>query len=156
MSSDIEIAQKARLERIPQIAEKLGIPEEQLEPYGHNKAKITLDYLASLEDRPQGKLILVTAMTPTPAGEGKTTTTVGLGDALNLLGKKAAICLREPSLGPVFGMKGGAAGGRAAHHVAPGHGHERPGVARDHGRPRRPWQWIPPPGRLRHHRGLRD
>ncbi|HVG06392.1 MAG TPA: formate--tetrahydrofolate ligase [Thermoanaerobaculia bacterium] len=111
MSSDIEIAQKARLERIPRIAEKLGIPEEQLEPYGHNKAKITLDYLASLEDRPQGKLILVTAMTPTPAGEGKTTTTVGLGDALNLLGKKAAICLREPSLGPVFGMKGGAAGG---------------------------------------------
>ncbi|MEA2561022.1 MAG: formate--tetrahydrofolate ligase [Acidobacteriota bacterium] len=111
MSSDIEIAQKAKIESIPRIAEKLGIPEEQLEPYGHNKAKITLDYLASLESRPEGKLILVTAMTPTPAGEGKTTTTVGLGDALNLLGKKAAICLREPSLGPVFGMKGGAAGG---------------------------------------------
>jgi len=111
MASDIEIAQQARLERIPRIAEKLGIPEEQLEPYGHNKAKIALDYLAGLEDRPEGKLILVTAMTPTPAGEGKTTTTVGLGDALNLLGKKAAICLREPSLGPVFGMKGGAAGG---------------------------------------------
>ena len=111
MSSDIEIAQKAKLERIPRIAEKLGISEEQLEPYGHNKAKISLDYLASLEGRPEGKLILVTAMTPTPAGEGKTTTTVGLGDALNLLGKKAAICLREPSLGPVFGMKGGAAGG---------------------------------------------
>ncbi len=91
MSSDIEIAQKARLERIPRIAEKLGIPEEQLEPYGHTKAKIALDYLASLEGRPEGKLILVTAMTPTPAGEGKTTTTVGLGDALNLLGKKAAI-----------------------------------------------------------------
>jgi formate--tetrahydrofolate ligase len=111
MASDIEIAQKARIERIPGIAEKLGIPEEQLEPYGHNKAKIALDYLAGLEGRPEGKLILVTAMTPTPAGEGKTTTTVGLGDALNLLGKKAAICLREPSLGPVFGMKGGAAGG---------------------------------------------
>jgi formate--tetrahydrofolate ligase len=109
--SDIEIAQKARIERIPGIAEKLGIPEDQLEPYGHTKAKIALDYLASLEGRPEGKLILVTAMTPTPAGEGKTTTTVGLGDALNLLGKKAAICLREPSLGPVFGMKGGAAGG---------------------------------------------
>ncbi|HEX5716828.1 MAG TPA: formate--tetrahydrofolate ligase [Thermoanaerobaculia bacterium] len=111
MSSDIEIAQKAKIERIPRIAEKLGIPEDQLEPYGHNKAKIALDYLAGLEGRPEGKLILVTAMTPTPAGEGKTTTTVGLGDALNLLGKKAAICLREPSLGPVFGMKGGAAGG---------------------------------------------
>ncbi|HWN43178.1 MAG TPA: formate--tetrahydrofolate ligase [Thermoanaerobaculia bacterium] len=111
MSSDIEIAQKAKIERIPRIAEKLGIPEEQLEPYGHTKAKIALDYLAGLEGRPEGKLILVTAMTPTPAGEGKTTTTVGLGDALNLLGKKAAICLREPSLGPVFGMKGGAAGG---------------------------------------------
>jgi formate--tetrahydrofolate ligase len=111
MASDIEIAQKAKLERIPRIAEKLGIPEDQLEPYGHNKAKIALDYLAGLEGRPEGKLILVTAMTPTPAGEGKTTTTVGLGDALNLLGKKAAICLREPSLGPVFGMKGGAAGG---------------------------------------------
>ncbi len=109
--SDIEIAQKARIERIPAIAEKLGIPADQLEPYGHTKAKIALDYLASLEGRPEGKLILVTAMTPTPAGEGKTTTTVGLGDALNLLGKKAAICLREPSLGPVFGMKGGAAGG---------------------------------------------
>ena len=111
MASDIDIAQKARLERIPGIAEKLCIPEEQLEPYGHTKAKIALDYLAGLEGRPDGKLILVTAMTPTPAGEGKTTTTVGLGDALNLLGKKAAICLREPSLGPVFGMKGGAAGG---------------------------------------------
>ena len=111
MASDIEIAQQAKLERIPRIAEKLGIAEEHLEPYGHNKAKIALDYLAGLEGRPEGKLILVTAMTPTPAGEGKTTTTVGLGDALNLLGKKAAICLREPSLGPVFGMKGGAAGG---------------------------------------------
>ena len=111
MASDIEIAQQAKLERINGIAEKLGIPEEHLEPYGHTKAKISLDYLGSLNGRPEGKLILVTAMTPTPAGEGKTTTTVGLGDALNLLGKKAAICLREPSLGPVFGMKGGAAGG---------------------------------------------
>jgi formate--tetrahydrofolate ligase len=111
MPSDIEIAQQARLDRIGTVAAKLGIPEEHLEPYGHTKAKISLDYLASLSGRPDGKLILVTAMTPTPAGEGKTTTTVGLGDALNRIGKKAAICLREPSLGPVFGMKGGAAGG---------------------------------------------
>ncbi|HYN22714.1 MAG TPA: formate--tetrahydrofolate ligase, partial [Thermoanaerobaculia bacterium] len=111
MPSDLEIAQQARLERISSVALKLGIPEEHLEPYGHTKAKVSLGYLQSLESRPDGKLILVTAMTPTPAGEGKTTTTVGLGDALNLLGKKAMICLREPSLGPVFGMKGGAAGG---------------------------------------------
>ena len=91
--------------------EKLGIGDEHLEPYGYYKAKISLDYMDSLADRPDGKLILVTAISPTPAGEGKTTTTVGLGDALNRIGKKASICLREPSLGPVFGMKGGAAGG---------------------------------------------
>ena len=112
MASDIEIAQQAKLKRVSGIAqERLGIAEEHLEPYGHYKAKISLDYLAGLKDRPDGKLILVTAMTPTPAGEGKTTTSVGLGDALNRIGKKALICLREPSLGPVFGMKGGAAGG---------------------------------------------
>src|SRR5713101_6572558 len=112
MPSDIEIAQKAKLERISRVAlSKLGIPEEHLEPYGHYKAKVSLEYLDSLKARPGAKLILVTAMTPTPAGEGKTTTTVGLGDALNHIGKKAMICLREPSLGPVFGMKGGAAGG---------------------------------------------
>src|SRR5467141_142969 len=112
MASDIEIAQKARLERISKIAlAKLGIPEEHLEPYGHFKAKVSLEYLAGLKARPNAKLVLVTAMTPTPAGEGKTTTTVGLGDALNHIGKKAMICLREPSLGPVFGVKGGAAGG---------------------------------------------
>src|SRR2546428_89901 len=112
MASDIEIAQKAKLERISKIAlAKLGIPEEHLEPYGHYKAKVSLEYLDSLEPRPNAKLVLVTAMTPTPAGEGKTTTTVGLGDAPNHIGKKAMICLREPSLGPVFGMKGGAAGG---------------------------------------------
>src|SRR6202165_1893283 len=112
MPSDIEIAQKAKLERISKVAlDKLGIPEEHLEPYGHYKAKVSLAYLDSLKARPNAKLILVTAMTPTPAGEGKTTTTVGLGDALNHIGKKAMICLREPSLGPVFGMKGGAAGG---------------------------------------------
>ncbi|MGH8514019.1 MAG: formate--tetrahydrofolate ligase, partial [Gammaproteobacteria bacterium] len=112
MASDIEIAQAAKLKRIIDIArDHLGIADEHLEPYGHFKAKLSLDYIDSLAGRPDGKLILVTAMTPTPAGEGKTTTTVGLGDALNRLGKKACICLREPSLGPVFGMKGGAAGG---------------------------------------------
>src|SRR6195256_2028385 len=112
MSSDIEIAQAAKLQRIAVVArERLGIAEEHLEPYGHFKAKISLDYLDSLKDRPDGKLILVTAISPTPAGEGKTTTTVGLGDALNRIGKKALIALREPSLGPVFGVKGGAAGG---------------------------------------------
>src|SRR6266705_2923527 len=112
MASDIEIAQKAKLERISRIAlAKLGIPEEHLEPYGHFKAKVSLEYLDGLKTRPNAKLVLVTAMTPTPAGEGKTTTTVGLGDALNHIGKKAMICIREPSLGPVFGMKGGAAGG---------------------------------------------
>ncbi len=112
MPSDIEIAQAAKMHRISAVArEKLGIPEEHLEPYGHYKAKVHLAYLDSLKARKDAKLILVTAMTPTPAGEGKTTTTVGLGDALNHIGKKAMICLREPSLGPVFGVKGGAAGG---------------------------------------------
>jgi len=112
MSSDIEIAQAAKLQRISKVAlERLGIAEEHLEPYGHYKAKVSLKYLDTLKGKKDGKLILVTAMTPTPAGEGKTTTTVGLGDALNHIGKKAAICLREPSLGPVFGVKGGAAGG---------------------------------------------
>jgi formate--tetrahydrofolate ligase len=112
MPSDIEIAQAAKMQRIAAVArEKLGIAEEHLEPYGHYKAKVSLKYLDGLKGRKNGKLILVTAMTPTPAGEGKTTTTVGLGDALNHIGKKAVICLREPSLGPVFGVKGGAAGG---------------------------------------------
>jgi formate--tetrahydrofolate ligase len=108
---DIEIAQKAKLERIAKVAAKLGIPEDQLEPYGHYKAKISYKFIDSLKNKPNGKLILVTAISPTPAGEGKTTTTVGLGDALNRLGKKAVTCTREPSLGPIFGMKGGAAGG---------------------------------------------
>jgi formate--tetrahydrofolate ligase len=111
MPSDIEIAQQAVLQPIADIAYRLGIPQEAIETHGRVKAKIALDYLASLESRPNGKLILVTAMSPTPAGEGKTTTTVGLGDALNRIGKRAVICLREPSLGPVFGLKGGAAGG---------------------------------------------
>ncbi len=110
--SDIDIANAANMQKIMTIAEeKLGIDADNLEPYGHYKAKVSLDYINSLKDRPNGKLILVTAMTPTPAGEGKTTTTVGLGDALNRIGKKTMICLREPSLGPCFGMKGGAAGG---------------------------------------------
>ena len=112
MPSDIEIAQAAKMQRINKVAlEKLGIAEEHLEPYGHTKAKVSFEYLDTLKDRKNGKLILVTAISPTPAGEGKTTTTVGLGDALNYIGKKAVICLREPSLGPVFGVKGGAAGG---------------------------------------------
>ncbi len=110
--SNIEIAQQAAMRPITEIAgEKLGIPAEAVEPYGKTKAKIALDYIRSLPDRPGAKLILVTAITPTPAGEGKTTTTVGLGDALNLIGKKAILCLREASLGPCFGVKGGAAGG---------------------------------------------
>jgi formate--tetrahydrofolate ligase len=109
--SDIEIAQAAAMRPIGEIAAKLGIPDEALSPYGRFKAKIGLAYVDSLKDKPDGKLVLVTAITPTPAGEGKTTTTVGLGDALNYIGKKAILCLREPSLGPSFGMKGGAAGG---------------------------------------------
>ena len=110
--SNIEIAQEAVMRPIGEIAgEKLGIPADALEPYGKYKAKIALDYVRSLPDRPNPRLILVTAITPTPAGEGKTTTTVGLGDALNLIGKKAMLCLREASLGPCFGVKGGAAGG---------------------------------------------
>ena len=111
MASDIEIAQQAKMLRISEVVSKLGIPEDAIEPYGHYKAKVSLEYLNTLKDRPDGKLILVTAISPTPAGEGKTTTTVGLGDALNRIGKKTMICLREPSLGPVFGVKGGAAGG---------------------------------------------
>ncbi len=111
MASDIEIAQQATMKRITEVAKTLGIGDEHLEPYGHYKAKVSLDYVDSLKGKPDGKLILVTAISPTPAGEGKTTTTVGLGDALNRIGKKTVICLREPSLGPVFGVKGGAAGG---------------------------------------------
>src|SRR5438105_12449907 len=110
--SDIEIAQAAKMRPIIDIArEKLGIGPEDLEPYGHYKAKVSLDYIKSLKNRPNGKLIVVSAITPTPAGEGKTTTTVGLTDALNRIGKKAMLCIREPSLGPCFGVKGGAAGG---------------------------------------------
>jgi formate--tetrahydrofolate ligase len=110
--SNIDIAQAAKMRRITEVAqERLGIPEDALEAFGKYKAKISLDYLAKLDGRKQGKLVLVTAISPTPAGEGKTTTTVGLGDALNSIGKKTLICLREPALGPVFGVKGGAAGG---------------------------------------------
>ncbi len=114
MRSDIEIAQAATMKPVTEIASRLGIPDDALDQYGKYKAKISLEYIDSLASKPDGKLILVTAISPTPAGEGKTTTTVGLGDALNKIGKKAVICLREPSLGPVFGMKGGAAGGGMA------------------------------------------
>ena len=111
MKSDIEVARASTMKPIVDIASKIGIPQDSVLNYGNYKAKISLDFIKSLEQKPDGKLILVTAMTPTPAGEGKTTTTVGLGDGLNAIGKKAIICLREPSLGPCFGMKGGAAGG---------------------------------------------
>src|ERR1700675_1239956 len=110
--SDIEISQAAKKRLILDVArERLGIGPENLEPYGHYKAKVSMDFIKTLQGKPDGKLILVSAITPTPAGEGKTTTTVGLTDALNHIGKKAMLCLREPSLGPSFGMKGGAAGG---------------------------------------------
>ncbi|MEH6590994.1 MAG: formate--tetrahydrofolate ligase [Halioglobus sp.] len=109
--SDIEIAREANIQPIMEVGDKLGIPVESLIPYGHTKAKVALDFVESLNGRPRGKLILVTAMSPTPAGEGKTTTSIGLADALNRIGKQATVCLREPSLGPCFGMKGGAAGG---------------------------------------------
>jgi formate--tetrahydrofolate ligase len=115
MPTDIEIAQAATLRPIiPLLGERLGIPPEALEPYGQHKAKLSLEHIARLADRPDGRLVLVTAITPTPPGEGKTTTTVGLGDALNRIGHKAIICVREPSLGPCFGMKGGATGGGRA------------------------------------------
>ena len=115
MLSDIEIAQQVKMLKISELAQNfLGIPEDELEPFGHYKAKVSLSYLKTLNNKKNGKLILVTAISPTPAGEGKTTTTVGLGDGLNHIGKKAMICLREPSLGPVFGVKGGAAGGGLA------------------------------------------
>ena len=109
--SDIEIARAANQQPISDVGARLDIPSDALLPYGHTKGKVSYEFIKSLKDRPDGKLVLVTAISPTPAGEGKTTTTVGLGDGLNRIGKKAAICLREPSLGPCFGMKGGAAGG---------------------------------------------
>ncbi|HSM19477.1 MAG TPA: formate--tetrahydrofolate ligase, partial [Hyphomicrobiales bacterium] len=111
VKSDIEIAREATMKPIAEIGGRLDIPEDALIQYGPHKAKIAYDFIEGLGDRPEGKLILVTAITPTPAGEGKTTTTVGLGDALNRIGKKAMLCIREPSLGPCFGLKGGAAGG---------------------------------------------
>ena len=111
VKSDIEIARAATMKPIAEVAAKVGIPADALVPYGTTKAKVSFDYIDSLKARPDGKLVLVTAISPTPAGEGKTTTTVGLGDGLNRIGKKAMMCLREPSLGPCFGVKGGAAGG---------------------------------------------
>ncbi len=118
LKSDIEVAREYTLSPIARVAAKLDIPDDSLSPYGRHIAKIEPDFLASLAGRPEGKLILVTAINPTPAGEGKTTTTIGLGDGLNRIGKRAAICLREPSLGPCFGQKGGATGGGRAQ-VAP-------------------------------------
>src|SRR6056300_1788782 len=109
--TDLDIARAAKSLPINEIGAKLGILASHLIPYGHNKAKVSNEFLEEIADRPNGRLILVTAMNPTPFGEGKTTTTVGLADALNRVGKKAALCIREPSLGPCFGMKGGAAGG---------------------------------------------
>ncbi len=114
MKSDIEIARAAKIRPIGEIADVLQIPQAHISPYGNDKAKVSLEFLESLKGRPDGKLILMTAISPTPAGEGKTTTTVGLGDGLNRIGKQTAIALREPSLGPCFGMKGGAAGGGMA------------------------------------------
>ena len=111
VKSDIEIAREATMLPITEVAANLGIPADALSPYGHTKAKLGASFIESMQDRPDGKLILVTAITPTPAGEGKTTTSVGLTDGLCRIGKKAMVCLREPSLGPCFGMKGGAAGG---------------------------------------------
>ena len=111
MLSDIEIAKQAQMLKIGEIAGKLGISEDELEPYGHYKAKLSESVFKRVESQPDGKLILVTAINPTPAGEGKTTISVGLAESLNKIGKKTALALREPSLGPVFGIKGGAAGG---------------------------------------------
>ena len=115
MKSDIQIAQEAKMEPIIKIAEKLNLGEDDIELYGKYKAKISDEYMNSIKGNPDGKLVLVTAINPTPAGEGKTTTSVGLGEAFGKLGKKAVIALREPSLGPCFGIKGGAAGGGYAH-----------------------------------------
>jgi formate--tetrahydrofolate ligase len=111
VKSDIEIAREAKMRPITEVAAKLGIPADAIIPYGTTKAKLSFDFINALGTRPDGKLILVTAISPTPAGEGKTTTTVGLADRLARIGKKAMCCLREPSLGPCFGVKGGAAGG---------------------------------------------
>ena len=111
IKTDIEIARQAKKQSIQSIGDKLNIPAEHLLPFGHDKAKLSAEFIQQQEQKLDGKLILVTAINPTPAGEGKTTTTVGLGDGLNAIGKKAAICIREASLGPCFGMKGGAAGG---------------------------------------------
>ena len=111
MLTDIEIAKNAKMKNIEEIASALGIDRTEIEPYGHYKAKLSQSLIDRVESNPDGKLVLVTAVNPTPAGEGKTTVSIGLGDALNKIGKKAVIALREPSLGPVFGIKGGAAGG---------------------------------------------
>src|SRR6478752_8976573 len=111
MATDIDIARQAKMKPIAEIGSRLGIPDDALEPYGRTKAKIAMDWIKQQQGRTDGKLILVTAINPTPAGEGKTTTSVGLADGLNRIGRKTVLCLREPSLGPCFGTKGGATGG---------------------------------------------
>ena len=130
MDADITIARNAKLEKVSELAEaKLGISPDDLEPYGHYKAKVSKKLVDSLQDKPDGKLVLVTAITPTPAGEGKTTTTIGLADAMNSIGKNTMVCVREPSLGPCFGMKGGGAGGGIGESVAAAHAHAAEAVA---------------------------
>ena len=140
MLSDIEIAQSAHMKRITEIAANIGINEEDLEPYGHYKAKVSEDVYSKVADKENGKLILVTAINPTPAGEGKTTVSVGLSEAMRKIGKKSVLALREPSLGPVFGMKGGAAGGgegrflqNAGHYLSPFQAGEPGGFPPHHG-----------------------
>ena len=153
MKSDIEIAQEAKMKPIAEVAASLGLADEDVIPYGHYKAKINHRLIHKATK--QGKMILVTAISPTPAGEGKTTTSVGLADAMNALGKKTMLCLREPSLGPVFGIKGGAAGGGYAQVVPMEdinlealHGHERPAAPLHRGRSGRQGQRHPPRGRF--------
>ena len=140
MLSDIEIAKQAKMLKIGEVAAKLGISEDEYEPYGHYKAKLSESLYAKTKNDPDGKLILVTAINPTPAGEGKTTISVGLAESMNKIGKKAIVALREPSLGPCFGMKGGAAGGgegrflqNAGHHLSPFQAGEPGGVPPHHG-----------------------
>jgi len=169
--SDIEIAREAQKKPIQEIGARLDIPSAHLLPYGHDKAKVAQEFVNSVRDHENGKLILVTAINPTPAGEGKTTTTVGLGDGLNRIGKKAAVCIREASLGPCFGMKGGAAGGGYAqvvpmeemnlhftgdfHAITSAHNLLRPRAARCGHQPGRRGQRVSAPDRVRHHRGIR-
>src|SRR5579875_3719216 len=169
MKSSLEIAQEHELIPIEQIAERAGLLAEEIEPYGRYKAKVALSVLERLADQPDGKLVCVTGMTPTKAGEGKTTTLVGLTQGLGVIGKSPVACLREASVGPVFGTKGGAAGGDArrfdpawqpaqdrcaASRLAAGGRHQRPGAAADRGWARRPRERLPTRDRVRYHRRI--